>query len=127
MSPSPSRRRKALAAVAVVAGLIAIVGIRRRFAASDERAALGILEGYRGGAPPRSIRDVLLAKHPGAVIELHAHEESGCFHTVRVTAEVRDAKGVSAIYGFAVDLDSQQIAPADEAGRAVIEQVEAKK
>ncbi len=123
MTRPSSRVRKALAALSVVAALIAIYGIRRRFAASDERAALQLLEGYRGGTPPRSIRDVLLTRHPGAVVELRAKEESGCFHMVHVTAEVRDTNGVVASYGFAIDLGDSRIGPADEAGRKVIEEV----
>jgi pantoate kinase len=82
-----------------------------------------IVEGFHAPASSRGLGDVVAARHSGAALRWSARTESGCLDQVRVTCEPEavPSASASARYEFLVDVNTHQIAPGNELGRAAIQ------
>lgn len=100
-----------------------VVWMQGRYEASDMKNALALVQSYRSQQGP-SIPDLLSRHHPGRPVSWSTAVESSCFQHVRVHAVVsEDPAAAPIVYAFTVDINGPSIHPANEEGRALLEEM----
>lgn len=113
-----SNRRTVMMVLTSVLAAGSVIWMQRKFEGADQRNALAVVQGYR---PKRaSIPEVIALRHPGRPIEWTTATESACFQHVRVHAVVEEPGREPELFAFTVDINGPSIHPANEAGKAVL-------
>jgi hypothetical protein len=119
---------RTLAGVAVALGVATgVLWLQWRSDMARAKEGREIVEGFHAPASSRVLADVVASRHSGSALRWSARTESGCLDQVRVACEPEAAPGTashpqsSARYEFVVDVNTHQIAPGNELGRAAIQ------
>lgn len=116
MDHGKALRTLLLVSITAAAGAM-ILSVRSRFDASEQKAALGIVQGYRpeGG---RSVPEAIAARHPGEALVWTTATESACLQHVRVRATSDGAP--PSVYDFLVDINGPSIHPGNPEGEQIL-------
>lgn len=119
------KRMVALTVVALLSAIgFSVYVLEGAYRGADTKKAVALVQDYQiGPTSDERIARYLQLKHPGEH-RWHGSVLSSCHGYVRVTSEVPSAGGVVA-YQWDVDLVKGAIYPANEAGRAVLQELEA--